>query len=53
MQVTIKKCEICGRTEQECRDEERGEITEHKIDSSWKYSLICDECWCDIVESCY
>lgn len=49
---TIKKCKCCNRTEQECKEQERGNITEHKIDSSWKGVLICDECFCEIEESC-
>lgn len=46
------KCCVCGRDEAEIKADERGELEEHKIDSSWKSVLICDECYADIEESC-
>ena len=46
-----KICECCNRTSQECKEEDRGELREHKIDSSWKSVLICEECFCEIENS--
>lgn len=51
-ELVFKKCEVCNRTEQECKEEDRGNLGEHKIDSSWKNTLICDECFSGIEKSC-
>ena len=45
-------CVICGRSKEEVIAEERGDLREHKIDSSWKSVLIDDECFAELENSC-